>query len=555
MRKVGLSLAVAVLLATLPATPGEAAQPIKVGIVSVFDFVSEWHRQGAEFAANDINAAGGILGRPVELVFRDDPALGEQGVRDLIQTEQVDLLIGPEAFTATQNNSELIRTTKTLNFLDLSPVGDVNALGNPYVFRLIPYDRIMGQALFDFLTGPRQAQRIAMLRADDFVGRSGSGAVKDALNVLGRQLVGEQTFQMGDTDLTPQVAALRETNADALFVWGLAREAAQAAKAVHNLGWDVQVVAPVQAVTDQFVSLAGEAAEGVISVLPHRTINNWAPPGSWRANWFARYHERYTIRAIPGTQVPALPIAQAVVYDTLMLYKEAAQRAGSVDADRIVDVLENTRDRPVHGVTNDFMFAAGDHEAYHTGDLWAFRIAKGAFNFDVDPRADVQKETEAWQIFATGLLYNRRTGNALIPLGIGSFPRGQPVQVGNLVWTSDGARMRNVVRVPYFGLPARFPRGTYAVVKLTITNTGAARKVPFVFATDAGGNLYLPDAQATAGLWIAGGPKAEFFMFSPIEAGETRTGVVAFDVDPFAEGLRVGVPDDFFIERYAMLGV
>jgi branched-chain amino acid transport system substrate-binding protein len=554
VRRLALSIAFAIVFATVGAGSGEAAQPIKVGIVSVFDFVSEWQRQGAQFAADDINAAGGILGRPVELSFRDDPALGEQGVRDLI-AEGVDLLVGPEAFTATQNNSELIRQSGVINFLDLSPVGDVNALGNPNVFRLIPYDEIMAQALFDYLTGPRQAKRLAVIHSDDFVGRSGSGAVKDALNVLGRQLVGEQTFQMGDSDMTAQVAALKETGADALFVWGLAREAAHVVKAVRNLGWKVTVVAPVQAVTDQFVSLAGADADGVLSVLPHRTINNWAPPGSWRANWFARYHERYTIKAIPGTVVPALPIAQAVVYDTLMLYKEAVERAGSTEAGPVIRALEATRDDPVHGVTNDFAFAPGDHEAYHTGDLWTFRIAKGAFNFDVDPRADVQKETEAWQIFATGLLYNRRTGNALIPLGIGSFPRGQPVAVGELTWTSVGAKMRDLVRIPYFGLLPRFPRGQYAVVELTVTNNGPARKVPFVFATDAAGNLYLPDEQATAGLWIAGGPKARFFMFSPIAPGETVTGKVAFDVDPFAEGLRVGVPDDFFIERYAMLAV
>jgi branched-chain amino acid transport system substrate-binding protein len=553
MRRVALPLTLLALFATFTPGPAEAAQPIKVGIVSVFDFVSEWRHEGAQFAADDINAAGGILGRPVELVFREDPALGEQGVRELIQDEGVDLLVGPEAFTATQNNSELIRQSGVINFLDLSPVGDVTALGNPNVFRLIPYDRIMAQALFDFITGPRQAQRIAMLRSDDFVGRSGSGAVKDALSVLGRQLVAEQTFQMGDADMTPQAASLRESNADALFVWGLARDAAQAVKAVRNLGWDVTIVAPIQSLTDEFVSLAGTAAEGVISVLPHRTINNWAPPGSWRANWFARYHERFTIEAIPGTQVPALPIAQAVVYDTLMLYKAAAERAGSTEAERIVDVLEHTREDPIAGVTNDFAFAPGDHEAYHTGDLWAFRVARGAFNFDIDPRADVQKETEAWQIFATGLLYNRRTGNALIPLGIGSFARGEPARVGDLEWTSVKTRRRNLVRVPYFALPPRFPRGEYAVVTLSVTNLGDARKVPFVFATDAAGNLYLPDAQATAGLWIAGGPDAEFFMFRPIGPGETATGVVAFDVDPFAEGLRVGVPDDFFIERYAML--
>ena len=544
------SVAMALVLLTAPAVP--AATPIKIGLASVFDFASEWMRDGAQFAVDEINRGGGVLGRPLKLIAQVDPALGNQAVRQLLLGDRVDALIGPEVWTATQNNDQNIRNRRVINMLPLSPVGQTSVLRNPYVFRLIPYDAIQAEALVNFLSNFRGLRRFAVLYEDDFLGREGVGQIRERLKLVGLRPVYENTFNRGDIDMTQQVVGAQRAKADALVVWGLARESARIAKTVRNLGWKVQIAGPVESVVGDFIDVAGRAAESTVSVLPHKTINNWAPPGSFRANWFAKWYRRYGLKTFRGTKVPNLPIAQAVVYDSVKLVAEAMRIAGTTDGEAVRKVLESGR--VFNLITHNFKFSPDNHETYTAEDLWAFRIAKGATNFDIDPRADKRKETEAWQLFAAGLLFDRKRGVAFIPLSIGTFNRGQRIPVGRLVWTAVSARFVESIKVPYFGLPERRAEGKFAIVHLRLRNaSGATRKAPWSFVIDQNGNLSIPDPQAMAALWINGGPSARFFIFEPVPPGGTFEGDVVFDVEQDAAKLQVGVPDDFIFENYAMV--
>ena len=550
-RAAGFVAALSLVLSGMQAAP--AATPIKIGLASVFDFTREWMEDGARFAVQDINRAGGVLGRPLELVAEHDPALGNRAVRQLLLDDRVDVLIGPEVWTATQNNDQNIRNRKVLNLLPLSPVGQVNILRNPYVFRMIPYDAIQAQSLVNFLVTTQGRRRFAVLYADDFLGREGIGQVREQLKFKGLSPVYENTFNMGDVDITSQVAGAQRAQADAVIVWGLAREAARIAQIVARLKWKVQVAGPVEAVIGDYIEIAGKDADGTVSVLPHKTINNWAPPGSFRANWFARWHRDFQkIKAFRGSKVPNLPIAQAVVYDAVKMAAEAIRLAGTTDGDAVRKVLESGR--VFEMITHNFRFSADNHETYTAEDLWAFRIARGAINFDIDPRADKRKETEAWQLFAAGLLFDRTTGLAFIPYSIGTFARGDPIRVGGLQWTAVSARYVEALKVPFFELPERRADGKFAIVHLRLRNvSGRTRKAPWTFVIDESGNLSIPDPQAMAALWINGGPAATFFIFHSVPAGGTFEGDVVFDVDQDATNLQIGVPDDFIFENYAMV--
>ncbi|MFY9586066.1 MAG: ABC transporter substrate-binding protein [Actinomycetota bacterium] len=544
------SMAMSLLVLIAPAAP--AATPIKIGLASVFDFASEWMRDGAQFAVDEINRSGGVLGRPLRLISQVDPALGNQAVRQLLLGDRVDALIGPEVWTATQNNDQNIRNRRVINMLPLSPVGQTSVLRNPYVFRLIPYDAIQAEALVAYLSNFKGFRRFAVLYADDFLGREGIGQIRDRLKFAGLRPVYENTFNMGDVDMTQQVVGAQRSKADALIVWGLARETARIAKTARNLGWKVQIAGPVESVVGDFIDVAGSAAEGTVSVLPHKTINNWAPPGSFRANWFAKWYRRYGLKTFKNTKVPNLPIAQAVVYDSVKLVAEAMKIAGTTDGEAVRKVLESGRVFKL--ITADFTFSPDNHETYRADELWAFRISKGATNFDIDPRADKRKETEAWQLFAAGLLFDRKRGVAFIPLSLGTFDRGQRVPVGRLVWTAVSAKFVESIKVPYFGLPERRAEGKFAIVHLRLRNaSGTTRKAPWSFVIDQSGNLSIPDPQAMAALWINGGPSARFFIFEPVPPGGTFEGDVVFDVEQDAMKLQVGVPDDFIFENYAMV--
>ena len=74
LRIAGPVLAISLLATGMPAAP--ASTPIKIGLASVFDFAQEWMRDGAQFAVDEINRSGGVLGRPLKLYAENDPALG-----------------------------------------------------------------------------------------------------------------------------------------------------------------------------------------------------------------------------------------------------------------------------------------------------------------------------------------------------------------------------------------------------------------------------------------------------------------------------------------------
>jgi branched-chain amino acid transport system substrate-binding protein len=106
------SVALSLVVLVEPAAP-QSARPIKIGLASVFDFASEWMRDGAQFAVDEINRAGGVLGRRLQLIAQVDPALGNRAVQQLLLGDRVDALIGPEVWTATGASSTCCRCRRS----------------------------------------------------------------------------------------------------------------------------------------------------------------------------------------------------------------------------------------------------------------------------------------------------------------------------------------------------------------------------------------------------------------------------------------------------------
>src|SRR6266542_4701924 len=97
LRTIAVLAALVLVVVGAPAAP--ASTPIKIGLASVFDFASEWMRDGAQFAVDEINRSGGVLGRPLKLFAETDPALGNRAVQQLLFGDRVDALIVPEVWT------------------------------------------------------------------------------------------------------------------------------------------------------------------------------------------------------------------------------------------------------------------------------------------------------------------------------------------------------------------------------------------------------------------------------------------------------------------------
>ena len=222
-RRFSLAAVVVALCASsaLPAT----AQPIRLGELNSykqFPAFLEPYRKGMELAQAEINAAGGVLGRPLEIVFRDDNGTPGDAVRvaeELLVREKVSFLMGTFASNVGLAVADLAKQRKVL-FLAAEPLTDkiVWDSGNQYTFRLRA-STFMQTAMLVPEAAKLGKKRWAIVYPNYEYGQSATAAFKK--QILFRQSGGlefvEQAVPLGKIDAGPVVQALIDAQPDAIF--------------------------------------------------------------------------------------------------------------------------------------------------------------------------------------------------------------------------------------------------------------------------------------------------------------------------------------------------
>ena len=302
-------------------------------------------REGLELARDTINAAGGILGMPVEIIFEDSRGERTEAVNavlKLINRDRVLAIIGPtyspEMFAA---GPVADRARTTIMGISTTAAG-IGEIGD-YVFRnSLPEAGVIPPTI----RGSKQklGYRTAALlysNNNDFT-KSAAETFEQELRANGVELVAIETFHDGDTDFRAQLTKVLQANPDVLVVSALYKEAALLLQQARQLGLNQPVVGGNGFNSPELYRLAGEAAEGAIVGSP------WFPGRDLPLvqDFVARYQERYG-------RVPDQFAAQA--YDGLMLFAEAARRSGKpTDRQAFRDALAAIRN--FEGVTGVFSF-------------------------------------------------------------------------------------------------------------------------------------------------------------------------------------------------------
>jgi branched-chain amino acid transport system substrate-binding protein len=214
--------------AALLASGSASSQPIKLGELNsykTFPAFLEPYKKGMDLAVQEINASGGVLGRPIELVVRDDTGSPGDAVRvaeELITREKVDLLMGTFSSAVGLAVADLARQRKTL-FLASEPLTDkiVWENGNRYTFRLRP-STYMQTAMLVPLASELHKRRWAIVYPDYEYGRSATEAFKQQM--IARHTAGsagiefvETAVPLGKIDAGPVVQAMIDAKPDAIF--------------------------------------------------------------------------------------------------------------------------------------------------------------------------------------------------------------------------------------------------------------------------------------------------------------------------------------------------
>ncbi len=377
----------AILAASVVAAATASAQDIKLGYNG--DLSASPSAQsgqaavlGMEAAIADINAAGGVLGKKLTLVTRDDtsaPPKSIQNMSELIDSEKVSAVFGPT------NSGNAMAWKHIANQKKIPVIGNVGSgtdITKPmspgadnYMFRVSMVDREQVAALMAYVKKNTGQSKVVGLMAETT--GYGQGGLKDMEEIAKLQdikIAATERFGVGDTDMTSQLSKMKSANVDTIVVWAQGTPIAQLVRSMEKTNYFPLVLTSWAADNITFYDAAGKAlAEKPIFM---RTVSETRTPAQQKL--FDRIGAK--LKA-PGSFSFALH-----GYDSVLLYAAAAKQANSVDGSAVRVALEDLKS-PVQGVlkTYDKPFSKANHEALTAKDLVWIRWKDGKLMPYADP--------------------------------------------------------------------------------------------------------------------------------------------------------------------------
>ena len=379
-----MSFAPRVLIASLTLAiasfGANAADPIKIGVDGPFTGGSSSMgvsmRDGVRMATDEINKAGGVLGRQILLVERDDEAKNERGVQiaqELINKEKVVATVGFINTGVALASQRFYQEAKI-------PVMNNVATGSlithqfddqpeNYVFRNSAHDSIQAPMIVEEAITRRGFKRVAILADSTNYGQLGRTDLETALAQKGIKAVAVEKFNIKDVDMTPQLLKAKEAGAEAVLTYAIGPELAQIANGMTKLGWKVPMVGSWTLSMANFIDNAGPGGEG--ARMPQTFIQEPTTPK--RQAFIINYLKTFK----PKDNRIDSPVSAAQGYDSVYLLAAAIKQAGSTDGPKIRAALEDLK-VPVEGVVTTYIkpFSAKDHEAI-TANIPVFGEVKG----------------------------------------------------------------------------------------------------------------------------------------------------------------------------------
>ncbi|MDE2626698.1 MAG: ABC transporter substrate-binding protein [Burkholderiales bacterium] len=358
-----------------------AADPIKIGVDGPFTGGSSSMgvsmRDGVRLATEEINKAGGVLGRQIVLVERDDEAKNERGVQiaeELINKEKVVAAVGYINTGVSLASQRFFQEAKipVMNNVATGSIVTNQFPKDPdnYIFRNAAPDNIQAPMIAAEAVTRRGFTKVAILADSTNYGQLGRADLEKALAAKGIKPVAEEKFNIKDVDMTAQLLKAKEAGAEVILTYGIGPELAQIANGMTKLGWKVPMIGSWTLSMANFIDTAGPGGEG--ARMPQTFIQEPTTPKR------KAFIEAYLKTFKPKDNRIDSPVSAAQGYDSVYLLAAAIKQAGSTDGPKIREALEDLK-TPVEGVVTTYVrpFTKTDHEAI-TANIPVFGEVKGA---------------------------------------------------------------------------------------------------------------------------------------------------------------------------------
>lgn len=359
------------LVAPLFAQAQAQTGPIRIGVVTplsgTYAGIGQQVKWGLDLAAAQINAAGGVMGRKLELLYEDEeanPAVATQKAEKLFQVGKVDFLTGTVNSGSTlavgqvaERNNKLIATT--VSFADSITADKCS----PNVFRVNARAGMQSAALADWMAKEKPNANVFYLGPDYEMGRSTVAAFKAAAEAKGAKTVGEVFAPLDNKDYSPFFGQVRSSKPAVIYTSVAGNDTVRLFTQMAEFGVNrnVQVVGASGTVTSQNLAAIGKAADGFVTGVGYSPNIDSAENRKFVAEF-----------EVVAKTKPDLYGADS--YGVLFFYKAAVEKAKSVETDKLRDAMRSLQWATPQGTKT---LRAGDHQAMQ--DMYAVRVNNGQF--------------------------------------------------------------------------------------------------------------------------------------------------------------------------------
>lgn len=336
---------------------GSEVEPIRIGGITAVTGdkaeMGESFWRSWQLAIDKVNAEGGVLGRPVELVLEDskgDPKEAVELTKKMGDDESICAVLGP------MTSSEAIACAPVFEeytMVEMSPCASNNQYApmNEYTYTVAgkmdaeqPY--LVERGVHEFLN----AKSIGVIWSNDDWGASAFESTRIGCEEYGIEITDDESFVAGEKDFTAILTKIRQTNPEYLMLITQAADGALVLNQLDAMGWDIPVIGAGAMYSDQVPLLAGEAAEGLVASAAFFLSED--NPTAW--DYATKFYEGAGF--YPTIHGP-------LSYDAALLVCGAIEKAGSTDRQAVRDALQSITDADVDGLL------AGPYSFTEDGDI------------------------------------------------------------------------------------------------------------------------------------------------------------------------------------------
>jgi branched-chain amino acid transport system substrate-binding protein len=376
MRRTLVAVFAVLLLTVVSSVAAQASPPIKIGAPLLLSgtgaYVGGASKETLEMIVPAFNKAGGVNGRPVEIVYYDEeakPDVAVSVVKRLIQKDQVQAIVGISTSWTAMPAIPVIEQAKTPAILLAAATAIADPV-KPWVFKTVPDDRItVARMLADMQS--KGIERIALTTSQDAFGDGGRTEVAKQAPAHNIKIVLDERYNMDDADITPLLSKIKNTDAQAVVNWSSRRALVVMTNNYRQVGLTLPLYHSNAALSPDFTEATGKNAEGVrtasAKILAGDSLSENDPQKKVINGYMKAYKEKY---GKEGTQFGA------IAFDAFNILTAALKKAPE-DKAKLRDAIEQTKGYV--GVMGVFTYGPKDHAGLARDSLVMYEVQGGSW--------------------------------------------------------------------------------------------------------------------------------------------------------------------------------